>query len=154
MKANIWGYGFMFIQQILTSKGDDIITIGPSAKLADVAKLMSKERVGAVVVLDDDANIAGIVSERDITRGLAEHGADILTMTADKVMTADVVTCRPEDGIDKLMQKMTTGRFRHIPVMDKGKMVGIVSIGDIVKFRLEELEAEASMLQNYIAGAA
>ena len=144
----------MFVRQILTSKGDDIVTIGPSAKLADVAALMAKERIGAVVVLDEDAHIAGIVSERDITRGLADHGADVLTMSADQVMTAEVITCRPDDGIDKLMRKMTAGRFRHLPVMDKGKMVGIVSIGDIVKFRLEELEAEASMLQDYIAGAA
>lgn len=144
----------MFVQQILASKGNDIVTIGPSAKLGDVVILMSKERIGALVVLDDDAHIAGIVSERDVTRGLAEHGADILNMTADKIMTSEVISCRPDDGVDKLMQKMTAGRFRHLPVLDKGKMVGIVSIGDIVKFRLEELEAEASMLQDYIAGAA
>jgi CBS domain-containing protein len=115
---------------------------------------MNAKRIGALVVLDQDANIAGIVSERDITRGLAEHGADILSMTVAQIMTADVVTCRPENGVGELMKKMTTGRFRHLPVVDQGKLVGIVSIGDIVKFRLEELEAEASQLQDYIAGAA
>ncbi len=144
----------MFVRQILASKGGDIVTISPSANVADVAALMSKERIGAVVVLDHDAHIAGIVSERDVTRGLAEHGASILAMTAGQIMTTEVVSCRPDDGVDKLMQKMTAGRFRHLPVLEKGQMVGIVSIGDIVKFRLEELEAEASMLQDYIAGAA
>ncbi|MGI9451893.1 MAG: CBS domain-containing protein [Geminicoccaceae bacterium] len=144
----------MFVHQILDSKGNDIVTVGPKTNLADVAKLMGQERVGAVVVLDDDTQIAGIVSERDITRGLAEHGAAILAMSADQVMTAEVVTCGPDDGVDKLMQKMTAGRFRHLPVLDKGSMVGIVSIGDVVKSRLEELETEASMLQDYIAGAA
>ena len=144
----------MFVHQILDRKGSDIVTVGPKANLADVAKLMGEKRVGAVVVLDDDAQIAGIVSERDITRGLAEHGAAILAMCADQIMTAEVVTCGPDDGVDKLMQKMTAGRFRHLPVLDKGNMVGIVSIGDVVKSRLEELETEASMLQDYIAGAA
>ncbi|MGI9490573.1 MAG: CBS domain-containing protein [Geminicoccaceae bacterium] len=144
----------MFVRQILNSKGDSIVSIGPSAMVADIAALMSKERIGAIVVLDVDERIAGIVSERDITRGLAEHGATLLEMRADRIMTRDVVTCSPEDGIDGLMRKMTSGRFRHLPVVDKAKMVGIVSIGDIVKHRLEELEAEASLLQDYIAGAA
>ncbi|MGH1477807.1 MAG: CBS domain-containing protein [Geminicoccales bacterium] len=144
----------MFVRQILTSKGGDIVTISPAAELTDVATLMSKERIGAVVVLDEDAHIAGIVSERDITRALAEYGADMLTMPASKIMTTEVILCRPDDGVDKLMRKMTAGRFRHLPVVDQGKIVGIVSIGDIVKFRLEELEAEASQLQDYIAGAA
>ncbi|MGI9435254.1 MAG: CBS domain-containing protein [Geminicoccaceae bacterium] len=144
----------MFVRQILASKGGDIVTINPSALISDVVALMGKERIGAVVVLDPDAHIAGIVSERDVTRGLAEHGAGLLTMQAHTIMTEDVVSCRPDDGIDKLMRKMTTGRFRHLPVVEKGSMIGIVSIGDIVKHRLEELESEASMLQDYIAGAA
>ena len=144
----------MFVRQILSSKGGSIVSIAPSARIADVATLMSKEGVGAVVVLDADERLAGIVSERDITRGLAEHGAALMEMRTDQIMTRDVVTCSPDDGIDKLMRKMTTGRFRHLPVMDKAAMLGIVSIGDIVKHRLEELEAEASLLQDYIAGAA
>jgi len=144
----------MFVRQILSGKGGDIVSIGPSARIADVAALMSKERIGAVVVLEADERIVGIVSERDITRGLADHGGDLMEMSIDRIMTQDVVTCAPDDGIDRLMRKMTTGRFRHLPVVDKAKMVGIVSIGDIVKHRLEELESEASMLQDYIAGAA
>ena len=144
----------MFVRQILTSKGGDIVSIGPSARIADVAALMGKKRIGAIVVLEADDRIVGIISERDVTRGLAEHGAGLLSMTTDQIMTRDVVTCTPEDGTDKLMRKMTTGRFRHLPVVENAKMVGIVSIGDIVKHRLEELENEASLLQDYIAGAA
>lgn len=144
----------MFVRQILSSKGSSIVSIGPSARIADVTSLMAEERIGAVVVLDADERLAGIVSERDITRGLAEHGAALLDMWADQIMTRDVITCSPDDGIDKLMRKMTTGRFRHLPVMEEAKMVGVISIGDIVKHRLEELEAEASLLQDYIAGAA
>ncbi len=144
----------MFVRQILNNKGGDIVTISSSAKIADVAAMMAKERIGAVVVLDQDAHIEGIVSERDITHGLAKHGAAVLTMNAQSIMTSEVVTCHPDDGVDKLMQKMTAGRFRHLPVLDKGKMVGIISIGDVVKHRLEELENEASLLQDYIAGAA
>jgi CBS domain-containing protein len=144
----------MFVRQILAGKGGDIVAIHPSAKIAEVASLMKGERVGAVVVQAPGGEITGIVSERDVTRGLAEHGGALLEMQVDRIMTKDVVTCGPDDGIDKLMRKMTTGRFRHLPVIEKGKMVGIVSIGDIVKHRLEELESEASLLQDYIAGAA
>lgn len=144
----------MFVHQILEGKGGDIVTIGPSARVTDVAALMSEKRIGAVVVLETGDDIAGIVSERDVTRGLAEYGSELLGMRVDQIMTPEVVTCGPDDGVDKLMQKMTTGRFRHLPVVDKSKMVGIVSVGDIVKSRLSELEAEASMLQDYIAGAA
>lgn len=144
----------MFVQQILANKGNEVVTIGPEDKIVDVAALMAEKRVGALVVLGEDSSIAGILSERDIAHGLAKHGAPLLEMTVDQIMTTDVVSCHLEDGIDKLMRKMTAGRFRHVPVLDQGTMVGIVSIGDIVKFRLEELENEASMLQDYIAGAA
>lgn len=144
----------MFVRQILSSKGDAIVSIRPAAKIAEITTLMSQKRIGAVVVLDARGRLVGIVSERDIARGLAEHGASLLDMNASQIMTRDIVTCSPDDGIDRLMRKMTTGRFRHLPVMDKAKIVGIVSIGDIVKHRLEELESEASLLQDYIAGAA
>lgn len=144
----------MFVRQILSSKGSSTVSILPTARIADISVLMSRKGIGAVVVLDESERLVGIVSERDIARGLADHGAALLEMAADQIMTRDVVTCTPDDGIDKLMRKMTTGRFRHLPVMSKAKMVGIVSIGDIVKHRLEELEAESSLLQDYIAGAA
>ena len=111
----------MFVRQILASKGGDIVTIGPSAKISDVVALMSRERIGAIIVLDAETRIAGIVSERDVARGLAEHGAALLEMSADRIMTAEVITCGPDDGIDKLMRKMTTGRFRHLPVLENAK---------------------------------
>ena len=144
----------MFVRQILAGKGGEIVSISPTATIAEVATLMRKKGVGAVVVASPGGAIAGIVSERDVTRGIADHSSALLEMSVDRIMTKEVVTCTPEDGTDKLMRKMTAGRFRHLPVLDKGKMVGIVSIGDIVKTRLEELEAEASLLQDYIAGAA
>ncbi len=144
----------MFVRQILRSKGEAIVSIQPTARIADITALMSQKRIGAVVVLDARGQLVGIVSERDIARGLAEHGATLLDMNASQIMTRDIVTCSPDDGIDRLMRKMTTGRFRHLPVMEKATLVGIVSIGDIVKHRLEELESEASLLQDYTAGAA
>ncbi len=144
----------MFVRQILRSKGEAIVSIQPTTRIADITALMSQKRIGAVVVLDARGQLVGIVSERDIAHGLAEHGAALLDMNASQIMTRDIVTCSPDDGIDKLMRKMTTGRFRHLPVMEKATLVGIVSIGDIVKHRLEELESEASLLQDYIAGAA
>ncbi|MEL6962745.1 MAG: CBS domain-containing protein [Pseudomonadota bacterium] len=144
----------MFVRQILRSKGEAIVSIQPTARIADITALMSQKRIGAVVVLDARGQLVGIVSERDIAHGLAEHGAALLDMNASQIMTRDIVTCSPDDGIDRLMRKMTTGRFRHLPVMEKATLVGIVSIGDIVKHRLEELESEASLLQDYIAGAA
>ena len=144
----------MFVRQILRSKGEAIVSIQPTARIADITTLMSQRRIGAVVVLDARGQLVGIVSERDIAHGLAEHGAALLDMNASQIMTRDIVTCSPDDGIDRLMRKMTTGRFRHLPVMEKATLVGIVSIGDIVKHRLEELESEASLLQDYIAGAA
>lgn len=144
----------MFVRQILGSKGDNIVSIGPTARVMDVAALMRKKRVGAVLVLNEDKRLLGIVSERDVAHGLAKHGTALLDMTADRIMTREVVTCSPDDGIAVLMREMTRGRFRHLPVVDEGKMVGVVSIGDIVKYRLEELESESTLLQDYIAGAA
>jgi CBS domain-containing protein len=144
----------MFIQQLLKDKGSNVITARVDAKAAEVVQLLKRERIGAVVVMDADGNLAGIISERDIACGLADHGAGLLDRRVDELMTAKVVTCGPADGVDEVMAKMTAGRFRHLPVLDQGKMVGIISIGDVVKHRLQELEAEASQLQSYIAGAA
>ena len=98
--------------------------------------------------------LCGIISERDLARGLADHGAKLLDMRVSQLMTADVVTCSPDDGIDQLMHTMTEGRFRHLPVIEDGRMIGIISIGDVVKHRLQELEAETNLLHDYIAGGA
>ncbi len=144
----------MLIGQILAGKGSDVVTTQPDATIVAVASVLKKKRIGAVVVTDADGQLCGIISERDLARGLADYGARLLEMTVAQLMTADVVTCSPEDGLAKLMQAMTEGRFRHLPVVKDGKLSGIISIGDVVKHRLSELEAETHMLQDYIAGGA
>jgi CBS domain-containing protein len=137
----------------LAAKGGKVVSTRPDATIADVARLLRREKIGAVVVVEAGA-LCGIISERDLARGLADHGAELLEMKVGQMMTRDVVTCTPEAGIDHLMQTMTEGRFRHLPVLEDGKMTGIISIGDVVKHRLEELEAETHQLQDYIAGTA
>ena len=144
----------MLIAQILAGKSPDVVTTRPDATIAEVAKLLKAKRIGAVVVTDADGGLCGIISERDLARGLADHGADLLTLRVGDLMTREVSTCSPDDGIDQLMQQMTEGRFRHLPVVADGKMIGIISIGDVVKHRLQELEQEAHMLHDYISGGA
>lgn len=144
----------MLIGQILAGKGSDVVTTRPDASVLEVSKLLKEKHIGAVVVTDRDGAVRGIISERDIARGLAEHGAKLLDLKVSDLMTPEVVTCAPGDGLEKLMQTMTAGRFRHLPVVKDGKMVGIISIGDVVKHRLEELENETHMLHDYIAGGA
>ena len=144
----------MLIGQILAGKGRDVVTTRPDATVTEVAKLLKARHIGAVVVTDDDGELCGIISERDLARGLADHGADLLQMRVRDLMTAEVSTCSPDDGIDKLMQQMTEGRFRHLPVVQEGRMIGIISIGDVVKHRLQELENEAHLLHDYISGGA
>lgn len=144
----------MLIRQILAGKGSDVVTTRPDATIAEVARLLKAKRIGAVVVTDADEELCGIISERDLACGLADHGADLLGMRVGDVMTREISTCSPDDGIDRLMRQMTEGRFRHLPVVQDGKMIGIISIGDVVKHRLQELENEAHMLQDYISGGA
>ena len=144
----------MLIAQILAGKSPDVVTTRPDATIAEVAKLLKAKRIGAVVVTDADGGLCGIISERDLARGLADHGADLLTLRVGDLITREVSTCSPDDGIDQLMQQMTEGRFRHLPVVADGRMIGIISIGDVVKHRLQELEQEAHMLHDYISGGA
>jgi len=144
----------MLIAQILAGKGSDVISTRPEASVAEVASLLKEKRIGAVVVTDADGQLCGIISERDLARGLANHGAKLLDMKVARLMTANVVTCSPDDGLATLMQQMTDGRFRHLPVVKDDKLIGIISIGDVVKHRLKELEAETHMLQDYIHGNA
>jgi CBS domain-containing protein len=144
----------MLIDQILASKGRDVVTTRPDATIAEVAKLLKAKRIGAVVVTDAAGALRGIISERDLARGLADHGAKLLDMRVSQLMTVEVVTCSPADSLDRLRQQMTEGRFRHLPVVEDGKMIGIISIGDVVKHRLQELETETHLLHDYIAGGA
>jgi CBS domain-containing protein len=144
----------MLIAQILAGKGSNVIATRPDATIAEVAALLKQKRIGALVVTDADRRLCGIISERDLARGLADHGARLLEMKVAEMMTAEVVTCAPDDGVETLMQIMTERRFRHLPVVKDGELLGIISIGDVVKHRLQELEAETHMLHDYIHGAA
>ncbi len=140
----------MIVKHILHDRRGNVVTIEPTADLAAAVKLLAERRIGAVVILGADDRIVGILSERDIVRTLAEHGPTALHQPVGQVMTRDVQTCSEADTIESLMGRMTTGKFRHMPVVEQGKLVGIVSIGDVVKSRVEEIEHEATALRDYI----
>lgn len=143
----------MKVQDILKAKGHRVATMRPESAIDTVIHRLRLERIGAVVISSDGRTIEGILSERDVVYGLVEHGAGLLKMTAADVMTHEVVTCRLQDGIKDVMSKMTHSRIRHVPVVEQGELAGIVSIGDVVKHRLEEAELEATVLRDaYIAG--
>jgi CBS domain-containing protein len=143
----------MNVKSILAAKGADIIGIEPGADLAAAAQLLSKHRIGVVVIRGAGGRVAGILSERDIVRALAEHGAGALTRQVAQVMTRNVETCGEDDTIASIMEKMTAGKFRHMPVVTKGELVGLVSIGDVVKQRVGEIEHESEQLRDYIRTA-
>lgn len=140
----------MHVSAILRDKGDRMITIEPELSVSDAVKVLAQERIGAVLVVSGDGELAGILSERDIVRGLSSIGVGLMGRRVEELMTKAVVTCSPGDEIDQLMSDMTSHRIRHLPVMDDGKLSGVISIGDVVKFRLDELESESSMLREYI----
>lgn len=147
----------MNVKAILAAKksnaGGDVITIQPTADLVTAAKLLVAHRIGAVPITGPGGRLAGILSERDIMRAVAEHGANALTLPVGQVMTRDVETCGEDDSCASLMERMTQGKFRHLPVISKGKMVGIVSIGDVVKQRVDEVERDADAMRDYIRTA-
>jgi CBS domain-containing protein len=142
----------MTVARIINEKGRDVVTAAPNASLAAIAATLADRKIGAVVIVDEGA-IRGIISERDIVRAVARHGGDALAKPAREWMTEKVVTCKAEDTINEVMQKMTSGRFRHLPVLEDGKLAGIVSIGDVVKRRIEDVEREADQIREYIATA-
>ena len=142
----------MLISQMLRLKGADVATIQPGAAVTDVVGALAEHGVGALVVSSDGTTIEGIISERDVVRSLATNGTDALKMTVADVMTADVVTCDLAATTEQLMAEMTQRRFRHIPVVEDGKLAGIVSIGDVVNARVGELETERQQLTDYISG--
>lgn len=143
----------MQVVHILKTKGTAVHTVPPERTIGDVVRDLSRKRVGAMLVLANDDKIAGIISERDIIHGLADHGAQLLELKVADIMTKAVVNCTPEHTVDEIMREMTNRRIRHLPVLKEGKLAGIISIGDVVKARLEELSAESDMLRNYIVGA-
>jgi len=143
----------MLVQQILKGKAnDDIVTISPRSTVTAAAELMSKRRIGALVVSDDGEVPLGILSERDIVRELGRRGAACMTELVEEMMTHDLVSCSQQDRSDGILATMTEGRFRHLPVMEDGKMVGLIAIGDVVKARLSELAMEKDALQDMIMG--
>jgi CBS domain-containing protein len=143
----------MTVSIILAGKGRDVVTIEPNATLADAVKLLAEKRIGAVVILGADRRIVGILSERDIVRALAENGRDALDGPVSAAMTRKVSTCHERETISTIMERMTIGKFRHIPVADQGQLVGIVSIGDVVKHRLGEVERDSAAMRDYILTA-
>ena len=142
----------MNVETILRAKGRDVATIEPDATIESAVRLLASRRIGALVVSEDGRRVDGIVSERDIVQGLADHGPALLERRIEDVMTRRVHTCSPEDTVEELMGRMTERRIRHLPVVEAGALCGIVSIGDVVKNRLEEVEYEASSLRSYVAG--
>jgi CBS domain-containing protein len=142
----------MLVSQILRSKGDTVFTVAPTETVAAVTSLLHSRRVGALVVLEAD-RVVGIVSERDIVRSFAEEGASALERTVSTCMTADVLFADPGETVDSLLTRMTDRRIRHLPVCKNSRLVGIVSIGDLVKSKISEVEAEADGLKAYIAAS-
>jgi CBS domain-containing protein len=142
----------MIVAHILASKGRDVATTTPDKSISEVVAELSARKIGALVVMER-GRVAGIISERDIVRAIGLRGAGILDDLVSSIMTRDVVTCRESDTINGVMSRMTRRRFRHIPVVEDGELVGIVSIGDVVKARIEEVEYEADELRTYIATA-
>lgn len=141
------------VAAILSSKGRSVITISPQRTLHEAVDVLSSRGVGALVVTGVDGAVLGILSERDVVRVLGKEGTRVLDNTVSRIMTARVKTCTPFDTIDDVMEMMTAGRFRHVPVMEDGRLSGIVSIGDVVKHRLAAFETEHRAMRDYIATA-
>jgi CBS domain-containing protein len=142
----------MTVRAILDTKGHQILSVEPDAKLSAAVKMLSERRIGAVLVMSG-GRIEGILSERDIVRVLGERGAAVLDEPVSGVMTRKVVSCREKDTVGSIMERMTTGKFRHLPVVEDDKVVGLISIGDVVKWRVKEFENEQEALRDYIKTA-
>ncbi len=141
----------MLVEHILRAKGAAVVTARPDDSLLQVARVLAAEKIGAVLILDGPDRIVGVLSERDIVRCLARDGASAMELPVSAAMTRDVVFCAPEDNVDQVMDVMTERRFRHLPVRRNGKLIGLISIGDVVKSRMAEQQAEADALKAYIA---
>ena len=143
----------MIVNRILSLKGREVVTIGPERSLSEAAKVLSERRIGALLVIDGKRPVSGIISERDIVRAIAVHGPQALDEPVSRFMTEKVLTCTGETSINDVMELMTQQKFRHVPVVEGGRLLGIISIGDVVKLRLEEVEGEAQAIREYIATA-
>jgi CBS domain-containing protein len=147
------GGSAMTVKAILESKAMDVVTIGPNATLASAIKLLAARRIGALVVVESDRAVAGIISERDIIREIARHDAAALERPVEQAMTRKVITCGRAETISSVMELMTAGKFRHLPVVEGTQLIGIISIGDVVKHRVQEIESESATLRDYIRSA-
>jgi len=143
----------MNVRTLLAAKGGDVFTIDPTARVATAAALLAERRIGALVVTGPDRRVIGILSERDIVRATAQHGAQALELPLTDVMTRKVATCTQADTVSSLMSRMTDGKFRHMPVVEQNRLIGIISIGDVVKHRLQEMEREHDAMRDYIQTA-
>lgn len=143
----------MTVRKILNLKGSDVVTIAPDKKLLDAIALLAKHRIGALIVTGKNGEVTGVLSERDIVRLLSNKDNNRFENTVSSAMTSAVKSCKPDDSIQHIMHVMTAGRFRHMPVVENGKLAGVISIGDVVKLRLEEMERESEQLKEYIATA-
>jgi len=143
----------MTVAAILSGKGHDTITAGSDALLSEVCETLAKNKIGAVVVCDGSGAIEGIVSERDIVRVVGTQGGPALNLPVASVMTKEVMTCTEENSVNEVMARMTQGRFRHMPVVKDGKLAGVISIGDVVKFKIAQVELEAEQMRSYITMA-
>lgn len=141
----------MNVASILKEKGRAVATANPDATLQDICEKLSLKRIGAVVIVAEGGKVAGIISERDIIRAIAKQGCDALNLRVGEIMTQDIETCQENDPIDELMEAMTKGRFRHLPVIEDDALVGIISIGDVVKNHVAEVEMEVSAMRSYLA---
>ncbi|MBO0663405.1 CBS domain-containing protein [Jiella sp. MQZ9-1] len=141
----------MNVGHILSVKGSEVYTLDAKATLAETVSVLAERRIGAIVLVDGRGGVAGIISERDIVRVLAKSGAEVLDKPVGEAMTVKVKTCGLETPIDDLLATMTKGRFRHLPVVENGRLVGLVSIGDIVKNKIEQAERDAEKMREYIA---
>jgi CBS domain-containing protein len=138
------------VSAVLEHKGHRVVTVAPHQTVASVAKVLTQNRIGAAPVTDEENRLIGIISERDIIHGISEHGDAVMAMPADRLMTCEIMTCSPEDAIVEIMHVMTMERVRHLPVVQNGSLRGIISIGDVVKQRLEEAQMELDTLRGYI----
>jgi CBS domain-containing protein len=143
----------MTIRMILAEKGREIVSIEPAATLKSAATLLAEKRIGAVLILGADHRIIGILSERDIVRAIGERGTAALDEPVSQTMTRKVSTCTEGETLVSIMERMTEGKFRHVPVVDQGRLAGIVSIGDVVKYRLREMEHDSAAMRDYILTA-
>lgn len=143
----------MHVERILAAKGNNVISVDLDETVGQAAEILSDNRIGAILVRNEAGLVEGVLSERDIVRGMAQIGGQCMEATVADLMTRNVVYCQPEDNIDTIMSVMTEHRIRHLPVMRGDQLLGIISIGDVVKFRIEEIENEAAAMRQYIATA-